>query len=668
MNQIETEMPITEVIAYPSQAMIVRSKCLSFVKGENKIRITKLPESLSLETVRIETSAGKEITIIDISVEDSFIDSYDENKYRTMKSELDSFVLERQKLDALYQTYNEEFLLFLDKESLVESVKKDSFRSINVKNWSEFFSFLESQLGANRRKARETVFKWLDLNRKIDSAQQNLAQLESYDRVREHSVNVTVRCEKDLEETAYLKYMADSISWYPAYSVRADIDKKVLEISIHAMVSQATGEDWKDISLLLSTAIPLSSCDLPELKSQRIKEKDAEPVYLPGMARSANHSDVPEEESAMSADYYMEKKLDMREESKQEDSTGRMRRRESAKKEKGKMYAPASPKSVSVSQMTGGAANARRSVTNEVLQPASEIQKDGFFGETSSITGLVREVEKKVFSSIPVSEFTGYYADYDFFVRDRFVPENSIPVDEDVKVNPAFVSGVSPLESIGGFDYRYKVGGKVDSLRSSSTPCQIGVDIARCPIELDYVTIPVANEAVYLKASFLNTYDNPLPQGPAQVFAGDNFLGNIMFPTVGMNEKSSLSLGIDRDIKVIRREKSERKTGGFVKKELATECSVEIELASFKDKAVIVDVYDRIPISGKPKEVEIVNEKYSIEPLLVTERKIVIFRVTLAPGEKKMISISYVIKHPEDFRLTSTYANHPHVDSEGGAR
>jgi hypothetical protein len=656
MNRIETQFPITEVVVYPSNGLVTRKKKLGFIKGENKLVIKNVPKSLSVDTVRIETGT-RLIGIDDISVIDSIIENYDENKYRTVKEELDRLSIGQKNLEALYQAYNAEFLLFLNKESLIESAKNDNFRSINVKNWAEFFAFLRAQALSNRGLARETIFKWLEQRREIESANANLGLLESYDQTKEHTIAVSLKAEKDTEEEISVKYIADSVSWYPAYSIRADLGQKAISISMYAIVAQSTGEDWENLSLLLSTAVPLASCDVPELKSMLIKEKAAEIVLAPMrmLSRAVNAAEDVDEYMAedKKADQYAGKTKDQR----------KSARKKARMKEE---FAP-SAKSIASGFAAGGPAPivAQEAMTTEKSPfGQSERSEEGL----GAISSLLSDVESRVFRELPIGNLAEYFEDYDSFMKDSFKPEEAIPISSESRMNPAFANGISPLYSCGGFDYRYTVRGVVERLPSGGSPVQIGVDIVNVPFELEYISIPLENEAVYLKATFTNQYANPLPQGPAQVFALNNFLGNIMFPTLGPNERTSISLGIDRDIKIIRKEDTKRKTGGVLKKEIVSEIAIAIELVSFKNEKADVIVFERIPISENPREIEIFEEQFSEEPLFISKRKIVAFKAALLPKEKKTITMTYSIKHPEDYRLSMRMADHPHFDSEGENR
>jgi len=61
-------------------------------------------------------------------------------------------------------------------------------------------------------------------------------------------------------------------SWTPLYDLRATVEEKKTSISLHyrATISQRTGEDWKDVSLVLSTASPQLGSTIPKLSAQYI--------------------------------------------------------------------------------------------------------------------------------------------------------------------------------------------------------------------------------------------------------------------------------------------------------------------------------------------------------------------------------------------------------------
>ena len=63
-------------------------------------------------------------------------------------------------------------------------------------------------------------------------------------------------------------------SWTPKYDIRAQVNDPArdpyVQMLYKASISQSTGEDWKDVSLTLSTASPVTAASIPELRPIRI--------------------------------------------------------------------------------------------------------------------------------------------------------------------------------------------------------------------------------------------------------------------------------------------------------------------------------------------------------------------------------------------------------------
>lgn len=74
-----------------------------------------------------------------------------------------------------------------------------------------------------------------------------------------------------------LHYFVPGARWAPSYTVRLDRAMRAGSLELRAMVGQATGEDWRDVALTLSTALPQQWTELPELRSRRIGRRQPPP-------------------------------------------------------------------------------------------------------------------------------------------------------------------------------------------------------------------------------------------------------------------------------------------------------------------------------------------------------------------------------------------------------
>lgn len=80
------------------------------------------------------------------------------------------------------------------------------------------------------------------------------------------SVTVDLDNPKAGSVTVALSYQVWGAGWSPSYNARLSPDGKEVELAWFGVVSQQTGEIWKDATLLLSTADPNVSGELPRLE------------------------------------------------------------------------------------------------------------------------------------------------------------------------------------------------------------------------------------------------------------------------------------------------------------------------------------------------------------------------------------------------------------------
>lgn len=658
MNIIEKNFKISNVTIYPKTARITRSLPIKLSKGENKLIINNLPESITEDSIRVEFENNSSLKIIDVFSTDDYIEKLDENQYRKKEAELQEKIDKKKELEVLIKNLTDEFNIFLNKNKLLDSIYEDHFKPIDVNTWNDFFKFLDEKLKINRDSFRKILFKWIDLEQKIITLKSNLEKYKSYDQLKEHKIITIIESDIQKEEIISIHYLQPDVRWHPAYTLRADLNKNTLSVNLFAMITQATGEDWNNLDILLSTAIPLQNCDIPEIKSKRIKEKETEivmpkpEVQIPSedlKRKQSTHKDMPRRLAKSAALSFSAKIDDYYDE----------------------VIAPESEKEleeepVVAENIPEPPAGAASGVAKKRARRQEDISQDRdaiYDNELSKINNIISNIDKKIIPGFSLNFVSGYYNDLFNYLQSEFNPDEMTTFGKPVSVNQVFLNEISLLDSFGGYDYRYKVKSKKNHIPSFDLPTQVGVEIKELPMDLIYITVPVEKESVFLKATFSNTGNNPFPAGPAQIFLENNLIGDIIFPTLGQNEGTSICLGIDKDIKVIRRENKNRETKGLVGKDIITKVDVEIELINYKNKNIQIEVIDRIPKTTN-NDITIYNINYNPNPQKKTLRKILLWSIILESGKKKTIKYSYSIKHPENFKLTMAYDSTPYFTGE----
>ncbi|OJT20420.1 hypothetical protein BO221_30880 [Archangium sp. Cb G35] len=79
-----------------------------------------------------------------------------------------------------------------------------------------------------------------------------------------------------------VEYFVPGARWAPSYQCRLTRDCRQVELVTRALICQDSGEDWRGVKLVLSTAAPMSWTELPELPSTRIGRAQPPPPARAG--------------------------------------------------------------------------------------------------------------------------------------------------------------------------------------------------------------------------------------------------------------------------------------------------------------------------------------------------------------------------------------------------
>ncbi|HUB07574.1 MAG TPA: mucoidy inhibitor MuiA family protein [Myxococcales bacterium] len=134
------------------------------------------------------------------------------------------------------------------------------------------------------------------IDERLGEVRADMAKLVIARQRRERVAQVIVSCPAGGTARVSLNYLVGGASWSPLYEARADPASGRVALSTYATVQQATGEPWKDASVLLSTAAPLESATPPEIEPLLLSAQKREPPknVLATRTEAANHAEAGE--------------------------------------------------------------------------------------------------------------------------------------------------------------------------------------------------------------------------------------------------------------------------------------------------------------------------------------------------------------------------------------
>jgi hypothetical protein len=661
-NVLNTQ--IRDVMVYAYSARIKRRAQLEVKKGINIYKISQLPGSLYKDSIKAKIFGIQEAIIRNISIKEHFEKNIIKEDLKKYKKELKEVIRELDNINKELERLNNE-IIYQSQVPISPNpeIYKDKVMpvSLNSDNWRAYLDFLKSSLKENRQKARDLMLKKLDIKLKIKQLEDNIKQVSSYLTYKSYDVEITL--DSDIDDASgeiEISYIMPGASWFPVYDLRILPEDNKLSITTYGILRQQTGEDWENVSLSFSTASPHFSTDIVELNSWRIKQTDTDIIQM-NKRSMEDMDDDREEESA-------EFKL----------------KREMKDKKRKKSERTRKPGMISASKITDEIDDI---LSDEVVEEKKEMFSAGdepltksqssFSGRhytkltksQSSFSGgkHKRGLDKRTGRADKQTDLANYKRKLESFYFDDFSYDDIIAKSVNhmisEKANKYTNKMIDIKQASGGYDYRYNAL-SLENIPSRDEFTKVTLNLHTQEIELSYQTIPLEIPKVYLKALYKNEDEAPLLSGSAKIFIENDFIGESFINTISPGELASFSLGIDDDIKVIRREKNKREKSGLFSKNMVIKFDNEIEIKNYKNEEVLVEILDRIPKSGQQDDISIYDENYSHQPNHKSSRGIIKWKINLKPEQQELIKFNYKIKHPENFQLISNEENTAYKEGE----
>ncbi|MBN1355027.1 mucoidy inhibitor MuiA family protein [bacterium] len=281
---------ISQVTVFQDRAEIVRTLETTLDHGIQAVTVTGLPPHIDRNSVRINASgpAGLKIAGLDIT-----------RKYHseTQKETIRDLEIRLQEAQDRLKTLENEALLVKSQQEFFQSIRAMAARGaqeelsgkpVSVADYQAAATYAFDGLAGSLSREQTNEIARRGIQKEITKLQNELRQLQSQN-TRESleaglSFLVTLKGLYQIE----LSYQLHGASWYPVYDARFDPGTEKLEWTYGANVVQRTGEDWKGVKIILSTARPELGAGAPELNPWVLGIR--EPVVYEKKERARMHS------------------------------------------------------------------------------------------------------------------------------------------------------------------------------------------------------------------------------------------------------------------------------------------------------------------------------------------------------------------------------------------
>lgn len=247
---------VSRVTVFQDRASVTRTRALHVERGPNSVAFEGVTPLLDLESLKARLGPGSPVTILGIR-------HRERNRLLSSNPETQELRKRREKLEnARSEVLAKVSSLVKQDRSLgdLASHYRDSFTfNLHKKGWKkgELRSFLHFLQG-HSEKMNQTwhgLFTQHEvLQKEIEFVDSKLRERTVASDRRTRTVWVDLTADSPANITVEIQYLVPNAGWAPAYDLWVESAKGEAVLDQKAFVWQRTGEDWKNVSLVLSNA------------------------------------------------------------------------------------------------------------------------------------------------------------------------------------------------------------------------------------------------------------------------------------------------------------------------------------------------------------------------------------------------------------------------------
>jgi uncharacterized protein (TIGR02231 family) len=256
---------ITDVTVYSDRAEVTRSAAVKLPEGRHVLVFNNLPEAIDAGSIQVNGTGG--VLLQDIRLERTQRLQTVDEKTRKLEDRLQALNDSQLVINSAV-TRAESERAFVQK--IVDGVTVNGGKEVPVvldpEKWIKMVTFYRERLDALDEQIRVNNRGTRDIAEQLNLVNRTLNDLRSAGSKSACGVLVTVDVRKEGNMTFTLAYIVSGAQWTPQYDLRMSSPDKKLKVTYKAQISQNTGEDWKNVTVRLSTAQPQSGGQHPDLE------------------------------------------------------------------------------------------------------------------------------------------------------------------------------------------------------------------------------------------------------------------------------------------------------------------------------------------------------------------------------------------------------------------
>jgi len=255
---VKVDAPITRVTVYPDRAMITRTAKIDLQPGDHTLVFENIPDRAVDPSFRGSLHGSQALmmglnrrVVRHTEIPQKKVAALDEQIYKMEKYQRQAMIDRKEVFEQ-----QKKMLLSIGFKSGEEMSKQMDKGGLEIDQWRQAFGFVGDALRALNDSLSTVQREMDDIDRELSKLKADRSAIAGKLSLQTKTVEIDVRMIKAGSIAVDLEYVIGGASWKPIYDARLNEENEKVDFSCFGEVAQNTGEDWNDIDLILSTALP----------------------------------------------------------------------------------------------------------------------------------------------------------------------------------------------------------------------------------------------------------------------------------------------------------------------------------------------------------------------------------------------------------------------------
>lgn len=604
--QQQVKTSVDAVTLFVDGAQITRTKRIQLPAGNTTLVFTGLSPYMDEKSMQVKAKGPFTVTAVERIF--NYTDSLEQSALRQkLEQRIDAVGQQRKKLKASREVLEAENDLLKVNCSVGNrnvSTPLAAIRELNEYYAAQLQALKEQQLALDERE-RKLADEEQQLRRELAQAGGKKSEPMSEIQVR---LTAAAAC----TGTFTLTYYVRNAGWFPSYDIRSEGLSEPLEISYRANLFQNTREEWKDVTLTLSSSNPTTGNIAPQLRTYWLDYGLAAPRY-----------DTSTPDNTVS----------------------------------GTVFDPHRQPIVGASVMIPGTTvgtstdlKGRYSLTIPDGKTELQFSYVGFESRTVRITGPTLNVAlRENTAALEEVVVTAYDAAAPHVERMGSVAVRSSKRSQMVAADEAEAEVMEVEQSQNRLGYEFEIK-RPYTVGSDGKTVTAEIGRYRLPAAYSYRSTPKIDKDAFLTAEASDWERLNLLQGEASIYFENTFVGKTILDPTQTSDTLRFSLGRDSGIRIERTKQSDYSARRAIGSNRTQTMAWKIVVRNTRREPVVLTLYDQIPVS-RNSTIAVTEEELSGGSLDRTTG-IVSWPLQLGPGEQRELQLRYSVKYPKGRYLT----------------